>query len=107
MQRMRLQVTLKNIEHGILQLSEPIILLLRIENISEKAVTLKESWPARDFDFEVKNGQKKVFPLWPGLLKIKADLDYFGTALVRLRPGEQREYEVVLNEVVEVPASDT
>lgn len=97
----RLQAGLKNSEPGGVKLSDPILLMLKLENLSKRPVYYWGRNPEVDFDIEVKNSQGIILPLKPLIAAIKADRDFFGASITYLKPGEQREYEVDVGQVVD------
>lgn len=103
------------IPHGSVQLTiraekefidpeEPDILILSIKNGSKSVVNLVETYPERDYEFEVKDQIGQRVPLTESGKKLVSNTAIYRCGPLKIRPGKEVYHRLVVNHLYDMRA---
>lgn len=99
MEKLQLSARVENETQKTFEPVRPIVLQIKMKNRTASTLNLEETMPYWDFGVIVKDKQGNTMPL----TKFGADqlgFDTFSTKLLRLKPGEEKQYKLTINRLV-------
>jgi hypothetical protein len=92
------------VEKGVIQPGEPDTLILYVRNDSKAVVNLVETYPERDYAFDVKDQSGKCVSLTENGEKLVSNTSIYRRGPLKIQPGKDVYHRVIISQLYDMTA---